>query len=452
MKDILILLVDDEPDLLMNLEAAISGEGYSILTADDGPKALEIVKSRRPNLVLLDVMMPGMDGFEVCKRIKENPETNGTAVIFLSADKLTESKVQGLEAGAFDYVEKPFSYAEIFARLRAFRREWMYRREILSLIEFSRKTTALDFDRLMETFKQEVGQIFYADHFSIFLWNKETRTFKLAVSNREFSGHMGEINVDDTPLMRDVVESAEIIFIRDIRQSKYRVRNIGVYGDNFAIGIPLRMEDKTIGVLNLNGNSAGFFDDHDLSFMRLGAELMARAISNALQYKTIQEIAVTDPLTGIYNRRHFFERLRNEFERAHRYKSDMAIIMADLDHFKKINDNYGHESGDRVLISTAEILKKHLRKIDVVARYGGEEFILLLPEISKVKAYNVAERIRGDLESHAYAHDGVNFYVTVSMGVADTKSYGVTTAEDLIRRADENLYKAKRSGRNMVVV
>jgi two-component system cell cycle response regulator len=452
MKDFLILLVDDEPDLLINLEAAISREGYSILTADDGPKALEIVKSRRPNLVLLDVMMPGMDGFEVCKKIKEDPETNGTAVIFLSADKLTESKVQGFEAGAFDYVEKPFSYAEIFARLRAFRREWMYRREILSLIEFSRKTTALDFDRLMETFKQEVGKIFYADRFSIFLWKKETRTFKLAVSNREFAGHMGEISEDDTPLMRDVVESGEIIFIRDIRQSKYQVRTTGVYVDNYAFGIPLKMEDKTIGVLNLNGNSAGFFDDHDLSFMRLGAELMARAISNALQYKTIQEIAITDPLTGIYNRRHFFERLRNEFERARRYKTDMTIIMADLDHFKRINDNYGHETGDKVLVSTAEILKKHLRKIDLVARYGGEEFILLLPEISKDKAYNVAERIRKDLESQAHDLGGVKFYVTVSMGVADTKSHGVTTVEDLIRRADEYLYHAKNSGRNVVVV
>ncbi|MBI3581040.1 MAG: diguanylate cyclase [Nitrospinae bacterium] len=397
-------------------------------------------------------MMPGMDGFEVCKRIKENPETNGTAVIFLSADKLAESKVHGLEAGAFDYVEKPFSYAEIFARLRAFRREWMYRREILSLIEFSRKTSALDFDRLMETFKQGVGQIFYADRFSLFLWKKETRTFKLAVSNREFSGYMGEISVDDSPLMRDVVECGEIIFIRDIRQSKYKVRNTGVYVDNYAFGIPLLMEDKTIGVLNLNGNSAGFFDDHDLSFMRLGAELIARAVSNALQYKTIQEIAVTDPLTGIYNRRYFFERLRNEFERAHRYKSDMTIIMADLDHFKKINDNYGHESGDRALTSTAEILKKHLRKIDVVARYGGEEFILLLPEISKDKAYKVADRIRRDVESQAHDPGGGNFYVTISMGIADTKSYGVTTADDLIKRADENLYKAKSAGRNRVVV
>lgn len=451
MKDFLVLLVDDEPDLLLNLKTAISAEGYCILTADTGPRALEMVKQHKPDLVLLDLMMPGMDGFEVCKQIKDDPESSETAVIFLSADKMVESKVHGLDVGALDYIVKPFSYAEVFARLRSFRREWKYRREIMSLIDFSRQINSLDFDKLMATIREIIGEIFYADRFSIFLWNPQTKLLRLCVSNRDLPEGVEEVSIDDTPLMKDVVSSGEIIFVRDFGRSVYQTSKQGMYLDNFAFGIPLKMEHNIIGVLNLNGNSQGFFDDHDLSFMRLGAELIARAISNALQYRTIQEIAVTDPLTNLYNRRFFFERLHNEWERTHRYNSKMTIIMTDLDFFKKINDTYGHECGDLVLVTTAKTLKKHLRKIDVVARYGGEEFILLLPEIPRKTAIMVAERIRKDVETTTLEYGENKFAVTLSMGLADTTSMGVTKAEDIIRLADENLYKAKAGGRNRVV-
>jgi diguanylate cyclase (GGDEF)-like protein len=392
-----------------------------------------------------------MDGFEVCRKIKEDPVTSDIAIIFLSADKMVSSKVHGLDAGAFDYVVKPFSYAEVFARLRSFRREWKYRREITSLIDFSMQITSLDFDTLMATIKEKIGAIFYADRFSIFLWNPQTKMLRLAVSNRDLPEGVEEISVNDTPLMGDVIKSGEIIFVRNFGHSKYEPHNQEMYPDNFAFGIPLKMEKSIIGVLNLNGNSRGFFNEHDLSFMRLGAELIARAISNAIQYRTIQEIAVTDPLTNIYNRRFFFERLHNEWERSHRYNSKMTIIMTDLDFFKKINDTYGHECGDMVLVNSAKTLKKHLRKIDVVARYGGEEFILLLPEIPRKTAIMVAERIRKDIETTAYEWEGKKVAVTISMGLADSSAAGLTKAEDIIRIADENLYKAKDTGRNKVV-
>jgi two-component system cell cycle response regulator len=451
MKNFSILLVDDEPDLLMSLESAIKSEGYNIITAENGEAALIKAKQHKPSLMLLDVMMPGIDGFEVCRRIKEDNETNSIAVIFLSANNLSASKVQGLDTGGYDYIPKPFSYAEIFARLRSFKREWKYRQEIITLIDFSKAIKPLDFSVLMDTIKEKIGTMYYADRFSIFLWDPRTQHLQLAVSNREFTGETESIHIDTAPFMRDVVKGGEIIYLRNFRESKYYVPKNSVYVDNFAFGIPLKMEKNVIGVLNLNGNSAGFFDDHDLSFMQLGAELIAGAISNSIQYRQVQELAVKDPLTNIYNRRFFFERLHLEWERSKRYNSKMTIMMADVDFFKKINDTYGHECGDMVLVGTAQTLSRHLRKVDVVARYGGEEFILMLPEIPKQAALNVAERIRKDMESTKYKWDDKEFTVTISIGMHDSSSEELKAPEDMIRKADANLYKAKEGGRNRVV-
>ncbi|MBI3793769.1 MAG: diguanylate cyclase [Nitrospinae bacterium] len=451
MKNFLILLVDDEPDLLMSLEAAIKAEGYRILTADNGPKAIELTKTHKPNLILLDLMMPGMDGFAVCKQIKENPDTADTAVIFLSADKMVESKVQGLDVGAFDYMVKPFSYAEIFARLRSFMREWKYRMEITSLLEFSKNLNALEFDALMQTITESIISIFYADHFSIFVWDQKTKLLRLSASNCEMPENRRDLGLDDSPLMKKAFKTGEIVFVREFKKSPYYVEKEKTYSDDFALCVPLIMDKEVTGVLNLNGNSKGFFNEHDMAFMRLGADIIGRAIANSVQYRKIQELAVTDPLTGIYNRRFFFERLHNEWARTQRYKSKMTIVMVDLDFFKKINDTYGHECGDLVLVSAAQVLSRHLRKIDVVARYGGEEFILLLPEIPKDSAVKVAERIRNDLATTPFEWDGKNFNVTLSIGVSDSEHAGVEKPEDIIRHADENLYFAKKCGRNRVI-
>ncbi|MBI5177637.1 MAG: diguanylate cyclase [Nitrospinae bacterium] len=457
MDDISVLLVDDEPDLLLNLEAAVRAEGYRVLTATNGQQAVDMARAHRPHLVLLDVMMPGMDGFEACRMIKDDPDTRDAFVIFLSAKDVTQSKVVGLDSGAFDYITKPFHYDELFARLRSFRREFEYRKKLNEMMEFSRSLNVLDFDALMTTIEKKIGFIFKSDFFSIFLWDHDKGQLKLIADNHDdFVDLKGlEIPLEKTPLMEEVIRTCHPVYVSDFHSSKYRTEerkgSSDKYRDPYALGIPLVMGDRIMGVLNLNGNSKGFFDLPDLTYLQLGAEHLTSAISNALQYQRIMEMAVTDPLTGLYNRRYFYERMGMEWDRAMRYKTKMSVMMTDVDFFKKVNDTFGHVCGDMILVQTALMLRKHLRKIDVIARYGGEEFIVLLPETPKQNAAIVADRIRQDMESSSWDWDGKQVRVTLSLGVEDTHGDGVKVMDDIIRIVDEKLYQAKESGRNKVV-
>ncbi|MEW5912902.1 MAG: diguanylate cyclase [Thermodesulfobacteriota bacterium] len=169
-----------------------------------------------------------------------------------------------------------------------------------------------------------------------------------------------------------------------------------------------------------------------------------------------REMAITDPLTGLHNRRHFFSLAQKEMARALRYGLQIACIMLDLDHFKAVNDTHGHDAGDRVLAMTAHLLKNSLRSVDIAARYGGEEFVVLLPESGRAGAMILAERIRRDLAASQVTINGKNISVTASLGVSHQAPDGEKTAnmqhkvEDLVKAADEALYKAKKAGRNQV--
>ncbi len=164
----------------------------------------------------------------------------------------------------------------------------------------------------------------------------------------------------------------------------------------------------------------------------------------------LRSMSITDELTGLYNRRHFDERLSMEVESAHRYHHTLSCLMIDLDHFKQINDTYGHAVGDQVLCEIARIFEQQTRVVDLVARYGGEEFVILLPQTDAKGAYVLAERIRSRVMEHAFC-EPMNLAITVSIGCASFDDDGLTNAVHLVKRADEALYEAKRT-RNQVVL
>lgn len=448
-----ILLVDDERDLLLSMETALKAEGYRVITAENGAEAIALARGERPDLIIMDGMMPDMDGFTACRHIKEDPATADINVIFLTAKDMTADMVEGLDSGAMDYITKPFHYDELFARLRSFHRLYNYQKKLGAMVEFSSAINHLDISTLAAEVQANLTNVIRVELYSIFLYDEKQRQLELIVSNHPHLAETGglTLGVDQTPLMRDVVEQKRIILVSEFSKSPYHSGHREKYHDDYAIGVPLIMGDRLIGVMNLNGNSHGFFNKPDFTFIRLAAEHIASAISNALQYRRIQEMAVTDALTGVFNRRHFFEQLAAEWERFERYKSVLSIIMADVDFFKKINDTWGHPCGDVVLAGTAKILKSHLRKVDTVARYGGEEFVILLPETTSEAAAFVAERMRADIASHAFMWDENVIRATISLGVADITEEGVTLPDHLLRNADQKLYQAKEAGRNRVI-
>jgi two-component system cell cycle response regulator len=316
-----VLIVDDDPAHVQHVRQGLAPYGYRFREARDGAQALSAIREHRPDLILMDVEMPGLGGVEVCRIIKANSGEGGFGFIpvILMTARQAAGKVEGLELGADDYLVKPFDMLELGARVKS-----MLRLKALQ-------------DALLE-------------------------------KNREL-------------------------------------------------------------------------DKANKELARKREELLT--------------LSRTDPLTGLYNRRYFEERLTEEFARARRYRAPLSLAMLDVDFFKRINDTYGHPFGDEVLRAVASVTRARLREVDLLSRYGGEELIALLPETSPAEALSACERVREAIEAlhlDYSGQDGVKKVVrcTASLGLASLPSPTLQTPEDLLRAADECLYAAKGAGRNRV--
>jgi diguanylate cyclase (GGDEF)-like protein len=301
-----ILLVEDNKLQARFIKDFLESKGYDILLVENGTSAIKTAKTTPVDLILLDLVLPDISGNEVCRWLTHNPDTKDIPIIILTAKTDISERVAVLEAGAHDYLPKPFDEAELNARIYA----------------------ALRTKALQDELKQRNKQLI---------------------------------------------------------------------------------------------------------------ELT----------KKLELMAITDPLTGIYNRRHFEKIVKTEFSKAVRYKHPLSCLMIDVDHFKRINDRYGHDAGDSVLREVTELMSSSLREIDVLARWGGEEFIILLPNTMGDNARPVAERILKNISSHKFAKLPDNETVTVSIGVAVTDR-DIKNWEKLIKQADDALYRAKARGRNRV--
>ncbi|MFZ5901957.1 MAG: histidine kinase N-terminal 7TM domain-containing protein [Chloroflexota bacterium] len=217
------------------------------------------------------------------------------------------------------------------------------------------------------------------------------------------------------------------------------------------LGVPLIVHNQIIGLLAIDSREVNHFSQDDIQLASTFASQVAVAIENARLFDEVQQLAITDGLTGLYNRRYFMELAQSEFERARRYKRHLSAMMFDIDHFKKVNDTCGHPFGDMVLQKIAGLCKEKLREADPIARYGGEEFIALIVEAGGKHAKMVGERLRKEVEKMVTQHEKADIRVTVSVGIAEMNN-DTPTIESLIARADQALYVAKHKGRNSVIV
>jgi diguanylate cyclase (GGDEF)-like protein len=303
-----ILIVDDHEDNVELLRARLESWGFETLSAKDGAEALSTIESSLPDLVLLDIMMPKIDGIEVARRVKNNPDLPFIPIIMQTALDSTENKVEGLEAGADDYITKPIDFPELKARVN-------------SMLRIKR--------------------------------------------------------------LQEEIEERE----RELMEANERLRHM----------------------------------------------------------------SQTDALTGLENRRHIESRLEEMFEHAKRLAEPFSCVMVDLDKFKSVNDDYGHQAGDAVLRQLAKILKNEVREIDHAGRYGGEEFILLLTGTVLDAAVTFAERCRKAIEDTTFTFEGGTIKRTASFGVAGWPHPKVSNCDDLVKAADDALYVAKETGRNRVI-
>ena len=303
----IILLIEDNSFQAKQTLTCLEAAGYQGIWAETGLAGLKIAKTQRPDLILLDVILPDKDGQEICRFIKRDEATRDIPIIMLTAKSQLQDKVMGLNIGADDYLPKPFNEEELLARINAFLR-------IKSLQD------------------------------------------ELKGKNQQLEGLLKQVEI----------------------------------------------------------------------------------------------MAITDAVTGLFNRRHFTELFDKEFARAMRFNSPLSCMMVDIDHFKQVNDTYGHQTGDSVLQEISLILQENLRQIEIAARYGGEEFVLFLPETPLSEAMKPARRLLERVATHHFKGLEPDKIVTISIGVAGLPDPLVKAKEDLIRCADYALYKAKRGGRNRI--
>jgi len=448
-----VLVVDDVLANVKLLEAKLTAEYFGVLTARDGKEALGIVERAHPDIVLLDVMMPGMDGFEVCRRIKQNPITHHIPVIMVTALDSPADRVQGLEAGADDFLTKPVSDIALLARVRSLVRLKMITDELMMRAATGERMGLQDLPMLSEAEAELGGRILLVDDRA----NSRNRT-------RAIISDAHEVTVEENPqeaLFRAVDSQFDLMIV------SLSLANF----DCLRLCSQLRSVDRTRGLpilvicepddmarliraldLGVNDYLLRPVDKNELQ-ARVRTQLRRKRFADRLRANLEQsiEFAVTDPLTGLHNRRYMEGHMATLVDQsAHRGKP-LSVLLLDIDHFKAVNDTHGHDSGDAVIREFARRILNNVRSVDLVCRYGGEEFVVIMPETDIQVAGTVAERLRERVAGEPFDIPSADslLNVTVSVGIAGIEN-PIDTPADILRRADEALYRAKRAGRNRV--
>jgi len=448
-----VLVVDDILSNVKLLEAKLSAEYFEVVSAFNGLECLAKIDEALPDIVLLDVMMPGMDGFEVCRRIKGNPKTAHVPVVMVTALDQPTDRVAGLQAGADDFLTKPVDDAALFARVR-------------SLVRLKMMTDEL---RMRETTGQSMGLVDPA----------------LTLVDANPTGRV--LVIEDRPESVAWFSSAlapdhRVSSVETFEEALVRVRggdfdliivSLGMRGfDGLRLCSQLRSlpEGRNVPILvvvsdadrrkltqalemGVNDYLTRPVDKNEL-VARVRTQLRKKRYGDRLRHNVqlSLEMAITDQLTGLHNRRYMSRHLDNLISAAGQSGKPLAFLILDIDYFKAVNDGHGHDIGDEVLKEFAARISANVRGIDLACRYGGEEFVVVMPDTDVTLAFAIAERLRKSIEANPIpiSRPPGKLNITISIGIAGSEGPN-DTSEALLHLADQALYSAKRTGRNRVV-
>lgn len=449
-----ILVVDDILANVRLLEAKLAAEYFEVVTAMNGVDALEAVQRTKPDIVLLDVMMPGIDGIEVCRRMKANPHTQHIPIIMITALDQLEDRVRGLEAGADDFLTKPVNDVALFCRIKSLVRLKMLSDELRARAVSSESMGLLLRPDLTEDHKP--GRILVVDTRNQFI-----DRVKASVGNKHLVTRVpdpttiGPYITDESSTFDLIIVSLDNDEFDGLRicsqlKSLEQTRQIPVL-----VIVNSDDQQRLLRALDMGVNDYLIRPvDRQELLARVNTQIRRARYAEQLRasVQTTIEMAVTDALTGLHNRRYMETHLSQLAEHSADRGKPLSILSLDVDYFKAVNDTYGHDVGDKVLQEIAQRVRSCVRSVDLACRVGGEEFIVILPTTDRATAQNVAERIRKTI-SGANLDLGMAtgpLKVSVSVGIA-TLEGAHDKMEDLLRRADQALYSAKRAGRNRVV-
>jgi diguanylate cyclase (GGDEF)-like protein len=484
-----VLVVDDTPVNLLLLNQILCRNNYKIRVAPNGKMALKSVFANPPDLILLDIKMPDMDGYEVCRQLKSDPRTEGIPIIFISALDGAIDKVTAFNLGGVDYITKPFEPVEVLARiehqlrLRELMVELKYQNAQLQLLLTTTQSIneSVDIDSALTIILEKIctnlgwdfgeawmpndsgtelvyGQAWYGNDAKLAEFHDYSKTQDI-VQGKGFAAQIWQ--EQDLKWIADAsVEESEMFSRAD------RAATAGLKG---MLGIPILLRDSTTGENSQVLAVLVFFQKNEMQPDRRSLELLkavASQLGSMIQRKKteaalkkanleLERLANLDSLTQVANRRRFDEYLDCEWNHAQREKHPLSLILFDLDYFKAYNDYYGHQAGDRCLQQVSRSAASAItRKTDLLARYGGEEFVIILPNTHSSGALRVAETIRDRLKQLQIPHldSQVSPWVTVSLGVATLIPTEKEQPESLIAAADAALYEAKSQGRDRAIL
>jgi two-component system cell cycle response regulator len=449
-----VLVVDDISANLKLLEMRLNAEYFEVVTASNGPEALDACERNQCDIVLLDVMMPGMDGFEVARRLKSNPATHHIPIIMVTALDQPADRVRGLEAGADDFLTKPVNDIALIARVRSLVRLKMVTDELRMRAVTSSEIGVTDnaFEAaqdsgvnahilVVDERKSSVDRIDNA--------LSSQHTIEVVENPQEALLRAAEGNFDLLMLSLDFKNFDGLRLVGQVR-SLERTRHIPILlvtdpGEDARLlrGLDLGANDYVLRTADKNEMIARVRS-------QVRRKRYAEKLRDNVQYS--MEMALTDPLTGLFNRRYMETHVGTLVERSAARGKSLSLLILDIDFFKSINDSHGHDAGDDVLREFAERLKASIRGIDLACRYGGEEFVVVMPDTDLGVATLVAERIRRRIAGEPFPIEkgARSIEVTISVGIA-ARMGPQDNASQMLKRADEALYRAKRDGRNRVV-
>ena len=445
-----ILVVDDIPANVKLLEARLLAEYFDVLTAKDGYEALAICESQPIDLILLDIMMPGIDGFEVCERLKANVRTSHIPVVMVTALDQPSDRVRGLKAGADDFLTKPVNDLQLMSRVKSLvrlknvsdelrlRAETAYSVGLQDLNRADRPDEqgsvllvdgrAGSQDRLTRSLKPIADVVAMSDPQAA-LFEAAERNFDLVIVNGNFDGY-DPLRLCSQLRSLERTRYIPVLLIAEQGQEDLIVRALDLGVTDYLMR---PVDPNELVARSLTQVRRKHYNDRLRSSVR----------------ETI-ELAVTDGLTGLHNRRYLDNHLKVLIERAVARGRPLSVCITDIDRFKSVNDTYGHDAGDDVLREFARRLRATVRGADLACRYGGEEFVVIMPDTPADMAAAIAERLRTSVEGQAFSLGENALGITASMGIASLNLQG-DTPEALLKRADNALYQAKSNGRNQVV-
>jgi two-component system cell cycle response regulator len=448
-----VLVVDDVPSNIKLLEAHLTAEYFDVTKTMRGAEALSICARGECDIVLLDVMMPDMDGFEVCRQLKNNPQTQHIPIIMVTALDHPSDRVRGLEAGADDFLTKPVSEVALIARVRSLARLKMMTDELRM-----RAVTSKEIGIALPG-KEAVADA--GRHGRILIVDDRQASYE-RLANVLACDHTVEVEANPNQALLHAAEGEFDLLIVSLSMENF---------DGLRLCSQVRSLDRTrnmpiLAITESNDNARmvrgleiGINDyltrpvDKNELLARVRTQIRKKRYAERLRDNVQQsiEMAVTDALTGLYNRYYMESHLAALVEQAAARGKSLAVIMLDLDYFKSINDTFGHDAGDDVLRELATRMRKSIRGIDLACRYGGEEFVIVMPETDMAVATIVAERLRRRIAAEPFAiqQGARQIAATISIGIATLDGADDTVAK-ILKRADQALYRAKRDGRNRV--